>query len=286
MLGLSRITAPGDRTARVNGFRSNATLPNNRRAEQSGEQARWRPPLLLYTRIAPQSALIRVGDNLDIEVARSGTPGDRVALDSSRAPVRSPFGADHRVGPAPSRTLSASMSPLPFDDAAGGARGEPCSSREQRSSRGSRPRPDRYGGTVNPERDDQRRLGALRHPASGPAGSVHYAQHQLAAAVKAFLMAMARAENPGAQPLPPPPGREQWPRHHRARRIEGWPTVTAEASGYQDWIGTDGQWWRLQYTATRALVDAFPIGSPVVVTADLRRYTDALDHLLQTCAKH
>lgn len=124
--------------------------------------------------------------------------------------------------------------------------------------------------------DPETRLAALRHPASGPKGSVHYAQHQLAVAAKAYVAAMAAHGNPGAALLPPPPGRDQWPRRHPARRIVGWPAVTGPGS--EDWIATDGRWWRLQFDAGRP-ADAYPLGSPIVVTADLAPYLQALERL-------
>ncbi len=133
---------------------------------------------------------------------------------------------------------------------------------------------------MEPGDDARLRLAAQRHPATPSTGSLHFAQHQLRQVTKAFITLMTAGGNPGAQPLPPPGDREQWPRRHQARQVIGWDILSPDRP-VDDWIDTAGTWWRLRYDNRGWLLDAHPLGSPIDAAQDLQRYTDALDDLLR-----
>lgn len=134
---------------------------------------------------------------------------------------------------------------------------------------------------MDPVDDAHVSLAARRHPSVPSTGSLHYSQHQLTEVAKAFVTVMAAAGYPGAEPLPPPQGREQWSRRHQARNTAGWPVIVTVGSPHDDWIDTSGAWWRLRYDETGALLDAHPLGTPIDSAADLTEYADALDTILR-----
>jgi hypothetical protein len=133
---------------------------------------------------------------------------------------------------------------------------------------------------VDPRDDALLRLAARRHPAS-TSGSLHFAQHQLDDVVGAFITLMRAANFPGVQPIPPPAGRDQWPRRHQARHVVAWPVIVDAEATFDDWLATDGAWWRLRFDELGGLLDAFPVGSPITIARDLTRYANALDDILQ-----
>lgn len=134
---------------------------------------------------------------------------------------------------------------------------------------------------MDPRDDARLRLAARRHPASPSAGSLHFAQYQLSEVTNAFVVLMAAAGNPGVAPIPPPAGRDQWPRRHQARSVLGWPVVVVADGPFDDWIDVSGAWWRLRYDPSGALLDAHPLGRPMTTARELTNYADALDDILR-----
>lgn len=112
-------------------------------------------------------------------------------------------------------------------------------------------------------------------------GSLHFSQHQLTEVARAFVTVMAAAGYPGAEPIPPPHGREQWSRRHQARNTAGWPVVVTVDGPYDDWIDTSGAWWRLRYDDFGGLLDAHPLGTPIDSAGHFTEYADALDIILR-----
>ncbi len=133
---------------------------------------------------------------------------------------------------------------------------------------------------MDPSQDARLRLAARRHPSTPAVGSLHYAQHQLHEVTRSFLVLMKDAGFPGAQPLPPPAGRDQWPRRHQARHALGWPVQDNDDGSLVVWIDTNGSWWGLRYEASGALLDAHPLGSPIDAATQLRPFVDALEQIL------
>ena len=135
--------------------------------------------------------------------------------------------------------------------------------------------------SMDPVTDTAIRLSALRHPAAHAGGSIHIAQHELAALVKAFVAVMSRTGHPGSRPLPAPDGRDRWPRRHPARHVTAWPVAVDLEDGFADWLDTTGRWWRLRADHEGTVRDVFPLGSPIEGSArDLARYADAIAAVL------
>jgi len=134
---------------------------------------------------------------------------------------------------------------------------------------------------VDPRDDARLKLAAHRHPSTPSTGSLHFAQHHLRDVVGAFVVLMESAGFPGAQPIPPPGGRGQWPRGHQARHTMGWPVLVTADSPFDEWLDTAGTWWRLRFDDDGFLLDAHPLGSPIALANELTRYSDALEDLLR-----